>query len=381
LAVVFAVALVLGQRVEREWVARRRAETASAALRASNTRYRGLLESSPAAIMVLDAEGDILEANTAAGVLFSRDQAVLESMSLQDLLGDDGAEQVLSMSRGDGDVPRALNLRMDGSVELYIEPTLTEVADGRGDVVVQVVFRDATEERDRQSGLRAYAAHMIRAQEEERQRIARELHDETIQLLVLLHRRLDSLISTGGLPSRGFAENVQEARDSADELVRRLRDFATSLRPSTLDDLGMVTSIRRAATDLAERNDVDARVNVVGEERRLPPHAELGLFRIAQEALWNVEHHARAGRLEVTITFGANSTTLRVVDNGVGFRVPAGSDFAASGQLGLISMQERAGLLGGKVTITSRPGKGTAVDASIPFAGTAPEFPNRGVDG
>ncbi len=219
----------------------------------------------------------------------------------------------------------------------------------------------------RNEELKTYAAYVTRIQEVERQRIARELHDETIQSLILLCRRLDTMQGVSeSLPS-SLSDSLREARKTAEEVVNELRDFTKALRPPILDDLGMVTSIRRLLDDFMERTGTKGQLKVAGEQRRLPSDTELGMFRIAQEALRNVERHAEATRVAATITFAKHEVKLEVVDNGVGFSMASVlSDFTASGQLGLLSMQERAESLGGKLEIQTSPGNGTRVIVSVP---------------
>lgn len=216
--------------------------------------------------------------------------------------------------------------------------------------------------------LKTYATHLVQAQEDERQRIARELHDETIQSLALLCRRLDSVETTGkGLPSTVIKE-LREARKITEAVVNELRDFARDLRPAILDDLGIVPSIRRLLVDSTERSKIKGQVKLVGEERRLPRDVEVGVFRIAQEALWNVERHSRATEVVVTITFAKSEAMLSVSDNGVGFKVPSIlGGFSSTGRLGLLGAQERVELLGGKLEVQSNPEKGTTIIASIPI--------------
>ena len=207
---------------------------------------------------------------------------------------------------------------------------------------------------------------MLRAQEEERKRIAQELHDETVQSLVLLCRQLDTVDDTAGALPSTVTDTLQQSRAIAEEAVERLRDFARTLRPPTLDDLGLVTSIRRLLDDLTERTKANGKLTVQGKERRLPPDTELGLFRIAQEAIRNVERHALATEVTMTLDFAVGEVRLEVHDNGVGFTPPAATaNFATSGQLGLLGMQERAQLLGGRLKINSSPGKGTRISVSI----------------
>lgn len=220
----------------------------------------------------------------------------------------------------------------------------------------------------RNEELGVYAAHVLHAQEEERQRVARELHDGTVQTLVLLCRRLDSV--GGGsesLPPSVISE-LREARRTTEEVIQELRDFTKALRPPTLDDLGIVTSIRRLLTDFKEQTRIGCQLKVVGNERRFSPDKELGIFRIAQEALRNVERHAKATHVSVTLAFSEHTASLDVVDNGQGFSLPpVPGNFTAIGQGGLIGMHERARLLNGTLEIQSNPGNGTRVTASIPI--------------
>ena len=183
--------------------------------------------------------------------------------------------------------------------------------------------------------------------------------------------------TSDSLPS-SVIEGLREARETAEEVVKGLRDFATALRPPILDDLGIVASIRRLLLDIADRSAVETQLKVVGELRRLPSDAELGMFRIAQEALWNVERHARATNITVTTTFTEHEVKLDVLDNGVGFTTsPLTNDFVATRQLGLVGMQERAKLLGGRLHIKSSPGKGTRVTVSVPVPEGVSKVPDH----
>lgn len=208
---------------------------------------------------------------------------------------------------------------------------------------------------------------ILSAQEDERRRVAHELHDEVIQELVLLCRRLDSIEDAGASLSDTVLHRVGEARAATEDLIARLRTFARDLRPATLDDLGVVASIRRLMVDLSTRTGIRWDLTVRGSPRRLARDTELGLFRIAQEAIRNVERHAAAQAIRLELTFGADTVSLRVADDGRGMApVTCGRDLAASGRLGILGMQERAALLGGELKIRSEPGVGTTVVATVP---------------
>ncbi|OGO22865.1 MAG: hypothetical protein A2144_02450 [Chloroflexi bacterium RBG_16_50_9] len=368
MSIIVAMAVFVGHRVDRETGARRRAEATGADLRTSEMKYRSLFESSPIAILVLAPNGTILDANSAAGLLFGRAAETLKSMAVADLVGKESEQKLLIFSHKDNSQQRFFVLNLGDGSAVYLEPTPTQVRDSQDNITIQVLLRNVTQERHQQAGLKAYAAYVLHAQEDERQRIARELHDETIQTLVLLCRRLDNVLSTrDSLPQLVIVE-LREARKTTEEVVKDLRDFARALRPPILDDLGIVASVRRLVLDFAERSSLKGQLEVVGEERRLPRDAEIGMFRIAQEALWNVERHSRATEMLVTITFAEYEARMNIRDNGIGFHVPlvlgALSD---NGRLGLLGMQERAELLGGRFEVRSTPGRGTMLGVSIPI--------------
>jgi len=185
-------------------------------------------------------------------------------------------------------------------------------------------------------------------------------------------------VRTSSRITSSLTQEIRDAKIITEGVVNGLRDFTRSLRPPILDDLGLVTSIRRLVLDLTERSGIRGRIELVGEERRLPEHLEVGLFRIAQEALRNVESHSRANEVVVAMTFTDHETRLDVRDNGVGFSLQSGiEDLASSGQLGIIGMHERAELLGGELRIHSTPGKGTTVTVFIAMAEGFSKTSNR----
>jgi two-component system, NarL family, sensor histidine kinase DegS len=215
--------------------------------------------------------------------------------------------------------------------------------------------------------IETYTAHVLRVQEEERQLIARELHDETIQNLALLYRHLNGINDAQDAFTPASREQLKEARKIAEKVVTDLRNFTRTLRPPILDDLGMVASVRRLLVDFIDRTKIKGQLKITGVERRLPGDAEVGIFRMAQEALWNVEHHARASNVSVFIIFNPHDVILKVTDDGVGFDVSAViSNPSETSKLGLLGMQERAELAGGKLNIQSSPGKGTSLTITIP---------------
>lgn len=216
--------------------------------------------------------------------------------------------------------------------------------------------------------LRYYARRITQAQENERKRIARELHDDTIQSLIALSRRLEGLATSQEQLPNGASARIRELWEQTGEMVRRVREFSQNLRPSVLDDLGLLPTLEELTADVERQMGLKTEFHASGERRRLSSEVELTIFRIAQEALSNVRRHARATRLTTTVELSDTAVRLRIEDDGIGFRPPKlTDDLRAEDGLGLIGMHERVRLLGGSLRIESEPGVGTAVIAEVPL--------------
>lgn len=232
---------------------------------------------------------------------------------------------------------------------------------------IRVAVENARLYRQRQESLQSYARQVTQAQEEERLRIARELHDETAQELVHLVRRLEQM---GELAPAPLAPHIQELLELARSTLQSVRRFSRDLRPSVLDDLGLLPAIELAVEETNGRLAGGARLAVTGEPRRLDPQVELALFRIAQEALHNVERHACATTATVEVNFLANAVRLVVTDDGRGYQTPPNfSDLARAGKLGILGMKERAELVGGTLELHSLEGQGSSVVVEVVGAG------------
>lgn len=352
LLVVNAIAIVVGQRVERELRARHRAEAALRSSEIAQTRYHALFEQQRDPLLIVDDSGHVTEANAAAHALFgdTRDR-VLESMlpPATERPADEPAQPfVLTDPRG---VPH-----------WYVQNTrfLALVADTS---TTQVELTDVTQERRRQEEQRDYAARLLTVQEEERRSLARELHDDPLQTLMFLVRSLGELADTADLPADAAAQ-VRRDGELADEVVMSLRKLIRGLRPPVLDDLGIVAALNHLAAEVQERCHLPVDVHIHGAETRLPAQTELTSFRITQEALSNTVRHAHADRAVVHLRFGAD-ITLRVIDDGLGVSSTSRSK-TSSGGLGIPGMRERLNLLDGSLTV--RPGRtgGTVVTARVP---------------
>lgn len=223
------------------------------------------------------------------------------------------------------------------------------------------------------NNIRYYAQQVTRAQEDERARIARELHDDTIQSLVVLSRRIEALTRSNEEQSRIGTDPLRELQRITDDIIQSVRRFNRDLRPSTLDDLGLLPTLEGLAAHLTENDGIAARLSVAGEKRRLAPETELVLFRIAQEALNNIKKHAQATQATIAVRFAEDLVEMTVQDNGKGFNLTATmEELAVAGHLGLIGMRERARLLGGLLSIQTEPRRGTKVIITVPTQPTNP---------
>ncbi|MBN2385837.1 MAG: sensor histidine kinase [Anaerolineales bacterium] len=215
---------------------------------------------------------------------------------------------------------------------------------------------------------------VIDAQESERQRIARELHDETGQALTAIGLGLRGLTTAlqSARPRKGTAgpsradQTLHQLQNLTAHSLTELQRLIADLRPSHLDDLGLHSALRWYSHDLGERAAIKVEVEFKGEERELPPQVKTALFRISQEALTNAVKHALADHVRVTLYYAPETVSLRITDDGQGFDLPA-ARLSQRISWGLKNMEERATLLGGRFTIRSRPGQGTTVEISIPI--------------
>jgi two-component system sensor histidine kinase DegS len=229
-------------------------------------------------------------------------------------------------------------------------------------------LEDVTERKNAEEGLHRHLREITRAQEEERKRIARELHDDTAQDLVMLLRQVDRLAPAIDKLSPPDAELMEELRKQAAKIMDGVHRFSQDLRPSVLDDLGLMPALEWLASDLTEHFGIAVEMKVLGSVRRFSPETELVVFRIAQEALRNVWKHSGAARARVTLKFGDGRAVLTVEDEGKGFELPERmDDLTVAGKLGLAGMQERAQLVGGKLSLQSQPGKGTTLTLEVPL--------------
>jgi two-component system sensor histidine kinase UhpB len=214
------------------------------------------------------------------------------------------------------------------------------------------------------------AAQIINAQEEERKRVARELHDETSQVLTSLLISLALLEESTTSPTA--RERIVETRQLAHQTLRAIRSLSIDLRPSALDDLGLLPALRWYIKEYQQKFSIEVEFHTSGFKERLSSEMETVLYRIVQEALTNVARHAHATKAIITMKEENGAVDVLIHDNGSGFHAGTLEEKPADGQehgWGLVGMYERAKLLEGELTIDSAPGKGTTIHANLPIRG------------
>jgi signal transduction histidine kinase len=219
-----------------------------------------------------------------------------------------------------------------------------------------------------QLGMHDYIAAITHGQEEERKRLARELHDDTVQTLIALGQQVE--MAERALPTdpKRASERLRQVRTMLAETVEGIRRFSRDLRPIYLEDLGFIPALEMLAREADQQQALAVDFATRGPVRRLPPDLELAAYRIVQEALNNTLQHAQASRAWVEVRFEAEGLVLNVRDNGQGFDAPNMPDvLARQGHFGLMGIQERALLFGGQLIIHSTRGQGTQVTVRLPY--------------
>jgi len=215
-----------------------------------------------------------------------------------------------------------------------------------------------------QEGLHDYIGAITSAQEEERARLARELHDDTIQAVIALKQRVQ--LAQRSVKDQNGKQSLKELENLAEQTIENLRRLTRALRPIYLEDLGLVTALEMLAREISQVNSLIVDFQKTGNERRLSREVELSLYRIAQEALNNVAKHSGATRADLSIRYSDSEITLMISDNGHGFVAPASpTEFAPNGHFGLLGIHERADLIGARLGIESTQGQGTRIEIRL----------------
>jgi PAS domain S-box-containing protein len=341
-------------------------------LEQSEKSYRDVFEKAVDAMWVQDLYGNVILVNKTCERLtgYSRDE--LMAKNVKELLIGEWLEVARDVRRkllaGEEFIqPYEQHLvRKDGTVGTLTMSTILMTVDGKP-AGFQHMARDMTDEVRMRESIRFYLQKVLVAQEEERKRIARELHDDTAQLLLSLSRQVDNFIRSRNKLTEDEVIFLRDLQTKLNNGVTEVHRFSQALRLSVLDDLGLIPAIRSLLKALQDTDGIKTSLTVRGKERRYPAEVETMLFRIVQEATNNIRRHAKSPDTNVTIDFRDDRIIVTIKDSGMGFKISGTlNDFLRSGKLGLAGIQERARLLGGTIDVNSVPGKGTTLTVTVP---------------
>ena len=250
---------------------------------------------------------------------------------------------------------------------IWVETTAIPVRQDGTDGYYLESWNDITESKKLKENLQLYVTEITKAQEDERKRIARELHDDTVQSLLTLGINIETIIRTEKWLPWPLVEQLRNLQRTTRNIADGVRRFSHNLRPDLLDELGMSVAMEMLAKESELIGGPHTTVIKSGPERRLPSEQEVLLFRIVQEALNNVKKHSQATEAKIELHFTRDKVKLCISDNGVGFKPPELlGNLARMGKIGLVSMRERTRLLNGSLRISSHKGKGTKIVVDFP---------------
>jgi two-component system sensor histidine kinase DegS len=251
----------------------------------------------------------------------------------------------------------------------WLRFTASPIRTNDGQIIGAIeTLENVSERKLAEQNLIYYLKEITTAQEEERKRIARELHDDTAQVFGALSRHLDNFIRKNRSLSPDVISFLTGVQTQLNQGAQDLHRFCQELRLSVLDDFGLIPALRSLLKRLDENEGVKTNFKVVGEVTRYSPEAESMLFRIVQEAINNVRKHAQATKVRVLIEFVENGIKIAISDNGRGFEFGDKlGGLLKNGRLGFVGIQERVRLLGGDFEVRSKPGKGTTLRVQVNF--------------
>ena len=277
---------------------------------------------------------------------------------------------------------REANTQMRGMIETLNHRTL-ELAAANKELKQEIVQRTEMEDslrtsettssllleksRQMQEELRYLSRRLLSAQEDERKRISRELHDVIAQTLTGINLRLTTLKLQSTANTKDLREKIAITQRLVEKSVEIVHRFARDLRPSVLDDLGLIPALRSYIKDFAKQTGVDVTFTAFAAVEKLESGARTMLYRVAQEALTNVSRHARAKTATVRIRRHNGAICMEIHDDGRGFKVEDGASARTHNRLGLLGMRERVEMIGGTLSVESAPGRETTLRVQIPF--------------
>jgi PAS domain S-box-containing protein len=352
-------------------------ERVEEALRASEEGQRALFESAPDPIVVVDAEGRVERVNRQAEVMFGYQRSELIGQPVEMLIpqrfrgqherlraGYLGAPHLRPMGAG----LQLYGQRKDGS-EFPADITLSPLASKLSPLVIAVV-RDITERKQAEQALRQLSVRLLQTQEEERRRIARELHDSTGQKLAAVAMNLSLIAKSAETLDARARKALTESLELLDRSSRDIRTLSYLLHPPLLDERGLAAAVRWFADGFTQRSGLQVKLEVPPDLPRLPEETEIALFRIVQEGLTNAHRHSESSTATIRLTVDQNHVQLEMRDAGKGLPKPRRDGYVAPLGVGITGMRERVKQLGGHMKIASGS-HGTIVSVTLPLARAA----------
>ena len=347
---------------------RRRIENA---LRESEQRYSTLIETAQDVIFSLAPDGRIVAINRAFEKITGWPRSVWLGKSFAPLIHPDEMAVAVERFYGvmQGKPPEVWQYRVRRANGQYSVGEFTlarETKDGRA-VGVFGIGRDVTERKQAEDALKNLSRKILHAQEEERRRISRELHDEVGQSLTAISVGLATLRNNGTAKSESFSRTVAGTQRLLEGTMETVHRFARELRPAMIDELGLLPALRSHVKNFSEHTGLRVQLHADPTAERLNSEQKIAVFRIAQESLTNVAKHARASRVTISLHPANDGVCMEIADNGKSFRAGPGSAAKQRQRLGLLGMQERVRLVNGQFSVRPEPGRGTTVRVTIPF--------------
>jgi PAS domain S-box-containing protein len=331
-------------------------------------RLKQLVEFSPDGHLASDSQGLVVEANQAAAAMLQCPKGFLIGKPLGLFVAASNRRRFYECLARLNDAAQAdeFETRVGRGSQMrdVVFRVVADHDEPDGEAVFRWLVRDITERRQADAARIELIKRLVSAQEDERKRVARELHDVVGQLMTAMGLQIRALRDAGPLPPAAL-ENLDALQRLSHELSRATHTLAMRLRPPALDDLGLQAALRQYLEDWSARTGVAVQFQAaVPATVRFPADIETALYRVVQEALTNVARHAAAQRVSLVIQEQDGCAIVILEDNGVGFDVEAA---AASGRLGLLGMRERIMLAGRILEVESAPGAGTTVIARVPL--------------
>jgi PAS domain S-box-containing protein len=339
-------------------------------IKESEEKYRTMIEQAPDGIFIANREAFIVDVNTSGCMMTGYTKEELLKMKYTELVSPENLRnnpiRIDELNSGKIVLSERKLMRKDGS-EILVEIN----AKLRSDGLVQSFLRDISERKKAEQELKeSYKAirklteHLQNIREEERAHMAREIHDELGQQLTVLKMDISWINKKMGIQDEPVKERMKELLVMLDETVKSVRRISSELRPSLLDDLGLIAAIEWQLTEFEKRFEIKTYFKPEDAEIKLPESIKTALFRILQESLTNVARHSKAKKVIVSLNTKNGSIVLSVADNGVGFDK---QNTIGKKTLGILGMQERTSMMGGTYEISGKPGKGTRVIVTIPL--------------